>query len=297
VTGANTGVGKELAQILYSKNAKVYVAARSKEKAMKAIEAIKIAAPESSGELVFLPLDLADLNTIKASANEFLSKEKKLNVLFNNAGVMNPPQGSKTAQNYELQLGVNNLGTFLFTKLLTPILAETAKNEAPSSVRVVWVSSSAADGLSPPDGVPMDNLDYHEDRKGMQKYAISKAGNYYQATEFAKRHRGDGVVSVPLNPGNLDSELYRNVQGALVGTIIRTLFLHPSVYGAYTELFAGLSPEVTIEKSGEWVIPWGRFVKMIRKDITAATKTEAEGGTGIAQKFWEWNEEQVKSYL
>jgi len=60
VTGSNTGIGKEVAHILYSKNAKVYVAARSEEKAGRAIEAIKKAFPNSEGELVFLRLDLAD---------------------------------------------------------------------------------------------------------------------------------------------------------------------------------------------------------------------------------------------
>jgi retinol dehydrogenase-12 len=201
--------------------------------------------------LVFLRLDLSDLTTIKASVQEFLSKENKLHVLFNNAGVM-APQGSKTAQGYELQLGTNNIGTFMFTKLLTPILVATAKTETPSTVRVVWVSSSGADLASPrPGGVPMDNLDYHKDAPAIIKYAISKAGNYLQATEFAKRYEADGVVSIPLNPGNLNSELYRN-QGSVTSFIIKRSILYPPIFGAYTELFAGLSPQVTIKKTGSW---------------------------------------------
>jgi hypothetical protein len=44
------------------------------------------------------------------------------------------------------------------------------------------------------------------------------------------------------------------------------------------------------------VVPWGRFMK-IRKDLLEASKTKAEGGTGLAEKFWEWNEEQIKAYL
>ena len=144
MTDANTGVGKELAQILYSKNSKVYVGARSKSKADDEISSIKKATPNSSGNLAFLSLDLADLTTIKASASDFLSKEKKLHVLFNNAGVMNPAQGSKTAQGYELQLGVNNIGTFMLTKLLTPILVATAKTEAPAP------SASFGSPLLPP---------------------------------------------------------------------------------------------------------------------------------------------------
>ncbi|TAQ84875.1 hypothetical protein B7494_g6800 [Chlorociboria aeruginascens] len=296
VTGANTGLGKELAQMLYSKNAKVYVAARSRDKALAAIESIEKAAPNSTGDLIFLPLDLADLSTIKASVQQFLDRESKLDVLFNNAGVMKPPQGSTTAQGYETQLGVNNIGTHMFTKLLTPTLVATAKTEAPGSVRVIWVASSAAEApLVPKGGVPIDNLDYHKETGWFTQYGISKAGNYLQGSEFARRHKEDGVVSVSLNPGNLNSDLWRG-QGAVMSRFLKSFVLHEPIYGAYTELFAGLSPEITLEKSGEWVVPWGRFMR-IRKDLKEATMTKEQGGSGIAKEFFDWNEEQIKSYL
>lgn len=64
-------------------------------------------------------------------------------------------------------------------------------------------------------------------------------------------------------------------------------FQHAPVYGAYTELFAGLAPEAGNIKEGEWVIPWGRVVE-VRKDLL----TE-----GKAQPFWEWSEKQVESYV
>jgi NAD(P)-dependent dehydrogenase (short-subunit alcohol dehydrogenase family) len=138
VTGSSSGVGKELAQILYSHDAKVYIAVRSEEKATQAINDIKANFPHSEGELVFLHLDLGDLTTIKKSAEEFLGKETKLDALWNNAGVMVPPQGSKTKQGYELQLGTNNVAPFLLTKLLTPVLIKTAKTAPANSVRVIW---------------------------------------------------------------------------------------------------------------------------------------------------------------
>ena len=178
--------------------------------------------------------------------------------MFNDAGVMNPPQSSKTAQGYELQLGTNCVGTFMFTKLLTPLLIFTAKMSSPSSVRVVWVSSFAAEGLSPKGGVDMQNLDYKVEKSGMTKYGTSKAGNYLHATEFAKRYREEGIVSVPLHPGNLDSEIWRR-QGGILRWVLRRLVLYPPIYGAYTLLFAGLSEEVTLEKSGDW----GEFLEFL----------------------------------
>jgi retinol dehydrogenase 12 len=116
--------------------------------------------------------------------------------LFNNAGVMVPPQGSKTKQGYELQLGTNNLAPFLFTELLTPVLVKTAKAKGPGNVRVVWVSSSAAELLSPNGGVEMDNLDYKREKGAWHKYGVSKAGNVLHAMEYAKRHGGEGIISV-----------------------------------------------------------------------------------------------------
>jgi retinol dehydrogenase 12 len=87
VTGANTGIGKEVARILYSKNAAVYITARNAEKGTNAITSIQEAHPSSNGRLELIQLDLSDLTTIKASAEAFLAKEKRLDVLFNNAGV------------------------------------------------------------------------------------------------------------------------------------------------------------------------------------------------------------------
>jgi retinol dehydrogenase-12 len=193
VTGSSSGLGKELAQILYAHDAKVYVAARSKERAGQVMEEIRA---NFKGELVYLHLDLEDLSTIKASAEEFLGKEDRLDVLWNNAGVMNTPTGSKTKQGYELQLGTNNVAPFLFTKLLTPVLVETAKTAPKGSVRVVWVSSSAAEMIAPIGGVDMNNLDYKKDLSGWMKYGVSKGGNVLHSNEFAKRYGEDGVISV-----------------------------------------------------------------------------------------------------
>lgn len=172
------------------------MAARSEEKARQVIDEIKAKYTTSKGALVYLHLDLNDLTTIKASAENFLAQEKSLHVLWNNAGVMRPPQGSVTKQGYELQIGTNNLAPFLFTKLLTPLLKATAKVSPPGSVRVVWVSSSAAKNFSPEGGVDVTNLDYHVDMGVWPKYGISKAGNIYHGTEYARRFGNDGILSL-----------------------------------------------------------------------------------------------------
>lgn len=294
VTGASGGIGRALAEILYLHNAKVYVAARSEEKASKAISEVKSRVPESNGSLIFLHLDLDDLTTIKSTVEAFLRDNDRLDILWNNAGVMIPPQGSKTKQGYDLQLGTNNVAPFLFTKLLYPILAKTAKTAPADSVRVVWVSSNGAEYFSPKGGVDLDNLDFKVDKSTWVKYGTTKAGNILHASEFAKR-QSDGIISLSLNPGGIKTDLQRHTPKYQL-MLIRYL-LHEPIYGAYTELFAGLSPEANASKNGAYIVPWGRFGHPLRKDLLVAQKTEEEGGSGHAAKFWEWSEEQVKPFL
>lgn len=91
-------MGFELVKLLHQKNGTIYVAGRSEKKGLDAIAEAKETCPSSTGHLEFLFLDLGDLTTIKKSAESFLAKEDRLDVLWNNAGVMVPPKGSKTKQ-------------------------------------------------------------------------------------------------------------------------------------------------------------------------------------------------------
>jgi NAD(P)-dependent dehydrogenase (short-subunit alcohol dehydrogenase family) len=188
-------LGKELVKLVYQRNAKVYIAARSETKARAAIKEIQDAFPASKGQLEYLYLDLSDLSTIKRSAQDFLGREHRLDILWNNAGVMIPPQGSKTAQGWELQLGVNSIGTFLFTEQLHGILATTAQTAPKNSVRVVWVSSGSAP-TAPKPAIDFDNMDYKRDESPYTKYSRSKAGNVIHAAEFARRAAGEGILTI-----------------------------------------------------------------------------------------------------
>src|SRR4051812_7766543 len=95
ITGGYSGVGYALAKLLYFTGAKIYIAGPNKSKALSAISSI-IASPSPShtshpaehvGQLEYLYLDLSDLSTIKSSVQEFMEKEDRLDILWNNAGV------------------------------------------------------------------------------------------------------------------------------------------------------------------------------------------------------------------
>lgn len=289
-------MGLELARILYSKNAKVYIAAREED---NAIASIKAAEPASKGELVFLHLDLADLKSVKASAERFLSAETKLHVLFNNAGYMaaDDKKMETTAQGYEKQLGVMCLGPFLLTRLLTPALLATAADgsSCTNEVRVVFVSSLAAEFYYEKGrgavGLDLENLDYHRPKLSIERYGLAKVGVWAYGVEFSRR-TGGAVLGVPLNPGNLRTGLFSQ-QGLLFRLQVLLMHYHP-VNGAYTQLFAGLSPEVT--RPGSYVLPWGR-VGPICEDLQLAARPESEGGADLTRRFWDWSEKQVESFL
>ncbi|KAL9053382.1 MAG: hypothetical protein Q9162_004823 [Coniocarpon cinnabarinum] len=298
VTGANTGIGKSLARILYSKHGKVYAAGRSLDKLNAAIGEIQQTHSDSQGELIPLVLDLSDLSSIKGSVDAFTARESRLHVLWNNAGVMMPPHGSKTPQGHELQVGTNCLGPWLFTELLRPVLEETARNAPKDSVRVAWAGSLAIDLQSPKGGARFDDVgNVKMENSPPGNYGVSKAGNLFLAREFGRT--AEGVVSVCFNPGNLRTDLQRHVTKGIpkfVQSGVQSLILYDGVMGAYTELFCGFSDELSTADNGVYVAPWGRK-SFNRTDIEVSKKSKDDGGNGNAEKFAEFVRKETKPYL
>lgn len=295
ITGGYSGCGLGLAKILYGANATVYIAGRDQAKADAALSEITKAHPQSRGKAAFLRLDLSDLASISGAVQDFTSRESRLDVLTNNAGVMFPKKGSKSAQGHDLTIGTNCLGPFLFTNLLYPILTKTAKlnDSAPGSVRVTWAASIAVEWLSPSGGGMTLTPSGEPKILGIDKdYGQSKVGNIFLATEHARRH-GSDVINVAWNPGNLKTPLYRTVPSA--GMLVMGSMLHPMIQGSYTELYAAVAPAITPEKNGAYIIPWGR-IGNYRADIMKATKGSKQGGTGMASRFYDWCEQETATF-
>jgi NAD(P)-dependent dehydrogenase (short-subunit alcohol dehydrogenase family) len=163
VTGANTGIGFEAARALAGKGARVLLACRDEVRAEAAMRSIR--AETAGADVGFLPLDQADLASVRRAA-EFAAREPRIDVLLNNAGVMFPPL-SRTRDGFELQWGVNHLGTFALTALLLPKLAET-----PGSRVVVTASLAHRRG-----DIRWDDLDANKSYRRTARYADSKLAN------------------------------------------------------------------------------------------------------------------------
>jgi NAD(P)-dependent dehydrogenase (short-subunit alcohol dehydrogenase family) len=281
--------------MLYAKGGTVYLPCRSATKAIQTIEAIRKAFPESTGQLKPLSFDLNDLASVAACASAFLAQESRLDVLWNNAGISYAPSDEITAQGYEPHMGINCLGPFLFTKLLLPVLKQTAAISPSASTRVIFIASGMVDMAAPTGGIPLAELSpTFTSKDPSRNYTISKTGNWFLASEFDRRTRGNGVLFLAQNPGNLTTNIWDRVPWFLKTSV--SLLLYPPKLGAYSELWAGLSPEIQLEDGGRYGIPWGKWHPRPRDDLLHSLKPKDEGGSGVAAEFWVWCDKQTSSF-
>ncbi|KAK0119645.1 hypothetical protein ONS95_011083 [Cadophora gregata] len=295
VTGGNSGIGFELVKILYAKGGTVYIASRSPDKVASAINVIKTLHLKTVGKLNSLHLDLSDLDTISTCVSSFLAQESRLDVLFNNAGISQEQYGTVSKQGHEMHIATNCLGHFLLTNMLLPVLLSTVKSSPDASVRVVYTSSGIMDIAAPPGGLSLTELVPGSFSKSLDRnYAASKAGCWMLAVELDKRARKEGLLCVCQSPGTLNTKGWDRAPWMV--KLIMKPFMHEPKMGAYTGLWAGLSPEVRLEDGGRIGLPWGRWDTDPKKEILESMKAKEEGGSGLSAQFWAWCEENTKGF-
>ncbi|MDF2387343.1 SDR family NAD(P)-dependent oxidoreductase [Nostoc ellipsosporum NOK] len=230
VTGANTGIGFEAAHVLAARGARVLLACRDRDKAKAAMARIRTAIPRA--DLVFLPLDLGDLDSIRHAAG-LATAEPRIDALVNNAGVMNPPL-MRTKQGFELQFGVNHLGTFALTSLLLPKLAET------QGARIVTTSSLAHRGAQ----IDWDDLNAERSYSRVGRYGASKLANALFFYELDRRLRASGstILSVGCHPGIASTDLARHLWPVQVLIRVTGMVLNNAAMGAWPTLQAATGP-------------------------------------------------------
>ncbi|HEX3493362.1 MAG TPA: SDR family oxidoreductase [Streptosporangiaceae bacterium] len=255
VTGGNTGIGLATATELARRGGKVYVACRSEAKGSHAVASI--VAATGNADVVYLPLDLADLGSVRACADAFLATGEPLDVLINNAGVAG--HRGLTGDGFELTFGVNHLGHFALTMALLDRLAESGP------ARVVCVSSDSH--------YQAKGIDFTALRRrtrgitGLQAYAVSKLCNVLFAQELARRAEDRGITTYALHPGMVASEIWRRVPWPVRS--LMTARMLTTEQGAATSLYCATSPEVAKQT--------GRFYDNCREREPSAVATEQLG--------------------
>jgi retinol dehydrogenase-12 len=227
-------------------------------------------------------------------------------------------KGTKDLQHNEKTFATNCLGPTLLYKLLLPVLSKTAASSTTATVRVTWAASIAIEVSVPPGGMEVDDTGKPKSRDELASYSQSKTGNVFLARHYAKDTAQNGIMHVAFNPGNLRSNLQRHWSGLDITLMVRIhfyflsivfplqrwiltytqkkLLFFPAVYGAYTELWAAIDPDITPDKSGAYIYPWGRF-GVVPATIEKSLWEESNGGTGVAGKFVEWVNREIAPYL
>lgn len=246
VTGANTGLGLEIAKALAAKGARVVLACRSRDKGLAAIDAVAAVAPGSPPELI--ELDLASAKSIEQAAEEILAENDRIDLLVNNAGVMYPPR-TTTADGFELQLGTNHLGHFALTGRLLGRMLQT-----PGS-RVVTMSSV---GHKFRADIHFDDLQLEHGYDRVKAYGQSKLANLMFTYELQRRLANAGAETEALaaHPGFTRSELMRHSPGWLqfLADTGGRLFYQGPAEGATPALRAAIDPAA---KGGQYYGPSG----------------------------------------
>ena len=191
ITGSNSGLGLGLATRLAAAHADVIMAIRNRAKGETAVTEIRAEVPDA--KLTIKQLDLSSLASVKALGDELNAEGRPVDILINNAGIMQPPERETTADGFELQFGCNHLGHFALTGYLLPLL------RAADGARVTSLSSSA----QRLGGINFSDLQWEKRYKPTAAYAQSKSANLMFALELDRRsrHAQWGIVSNSAHPG------------------------------------------------------------------------------------------------
>ncbi|MFW9928826.1 MAG: oxidoreductase [Candidatus Thorarchaeota archaeon] len=290
ITGANSGTGFEATKILAKKGAHVIMGCRNEEKGKKALEEIKKELPESSIE--YMHLDLSNLKSINEFTTNIKSKYKHVDVLLNNAGVMQTPH-KKTEDGFELQIGINHLGHFALTGLLLDLIKATPE------ARVVTMSST----VHTMGKVDTTDLQFENGRKydRTKSYSQSKLANLLFAYELDRKFKENNItaISVASHPGYAATNLQSS--GLSLDTGLKAKFyrwtykitnkvIAQSAYmGSLPMVMAGVDNSV---KGGEYYGPTGLLGQ---RGYPGKTKSnEKSHDVENAQKLWKISEELTK---
>jgi NAD(P)-dependent dehydrogenase (short-subunit alcohol dehydrogenase family) len=208
VTGVSAGLGVETARSLAAHGASVVGSARDLAKAKAATTRVRRDAEENGGSFELVELDLANLKSVHACADQLITKGEPFDLVIANAGVMATPFG-RTADGFETQFGTNHLGHFVLVNRIVSLMR--------AGSRLINLASS---------GHRFSNVDLDDPNfertpyEPFVAYGRSKTANILFAVAFDQRHRERGVRAAAVHPGGIHTELARHVDPAQIQSLI-----------------------------------------------------------------------------
>ena len=295
VTGVSAGLGVETARSLTAHGAHVVGAARDLTKAETATTQVRRDAAAHRGSFELVELDLANLKSVRASADGLLAKGEPFDVVIANAGVMATPFGH-TADGFETQFGTNHLGHFVFVNRIAPLLR--------AGGRLINLSSS---------GHRFSNVDLvdpnfdHTPYEPFVAYGRSKTANILFAVAFDRRHRGRGIRAAAVHPGGIQTELGRYLDPSRLETMVDQMnqqlaaegkppFQFKTIpQGAATSVWAGVVAQA--DEIGGRYCENCHVGRVVSDDVTISAISEGVRGYALdptnAEALWKKSEEMV----
>jgi NAD(P)-dependent dehydrogenase (short-subunit alcohol dehydrogenase family) len=270
VTGANSGIGRTATQALAARGARVLMLCRSVDKSVPVVEAIKAATGNGAVELI--PVDLADLASVRDCARGLLARDLPIHGLINNAGLAG--LRGVTKQGFEVGFGTNHLGHFLLTSLLLDRLTASAP------ARVVTVSSEAHYRPKRWEWEPLQQPT--KTRTAFHEYGVSKLANVLFTRELARRTEGTGITTYALHPGVVATDVWRRIPRPI--STIAKLFMRSSEDGAKTTLYCATAPELATVT--------GRYYDNERE----RTPSKLALDDGLARELWAKSEQWTAAF-
>ncbi|KAJ3998317.1 short-chain dehydrogenase [Lentinula boryana] len=300
VTGSNSplGIGWNIANQLALKGAKVYVHARTLEKARAGITAILSQGSNSSNkskvavnQLEPFVVDLGDLKAVRATAVAFAEKESRLDILVHNATALayNPELNE---YGISTSMTINHIAPFLLTMELLPLLKSTARSHP--GVRIVTLSSVAHTFTTPDvryDSLSSFNEDLGERDDVLKRYAYSKLANVLFAKELQRKLDEASIqaISVSVHPGGVRTDGSVKYWGPdKIAELDEAL---EPLQGALAALFAAAATEVWTERDGgRDKLKWTGAYVMPYGVPSPVDESEAAKDPKLAKELWETTE-------
>lgn len=231
VTGASGGIGKEIARGLARQGATVVLAVRDVERGDKVARELHA---ETKANLFVMPLDVADVASVRRFAAGFVGRFPKLHFLVNNAGAWFTDRRTGPSGE-ELTFATNVLGPHLLVRLLAPTMIQSRP------ARIVNVVSALAKDYDATD-LQFERRPYD----GFKAYSQSKQALRMLTWGQAARLEAQGVTVNAVAPGFVKTELNRHARGfvpLVIGVFSRVIGVTPEK-GAETPLWALGAPEL-----------------------------------------------------
>ncbi len=273
ITGANSGLGYETMRVLAMRGAHVLGVARNMQKAAEACASIK-------GKTTPFACELTDFSSIAACTEAIKKLNIPIDVLINNAGVMELPE-LEQVYGIEKQFVINHLGHFILTNRLLDQV------KAAEQGRIVVLSSGRYKS-APPEGIQFDNLSGEKGYDPLIAYGQSKLANALFSQELSRRLEGTKVTSNAVHPGIILTNLGRHMPEwkKQLSKYIGWTFMRSVEQGAATSCYVATQPKLATVSGHLFancnpITPEGPHMR----------------DRALAKKLWEVSVDLTKDYL